>query len=313
MEKWIAEYVDKLFPIDRKLVDINAAYRIKAEHTPTKLYKFRGVADYAFKNFENDNLSLSEASKFNDPFECALNVVSKHYFFKKLRNTFSEAIIGNEHFSDEEIEKMKVCPKNEFYEIIENRSELFSKYPKGTLKLVNESFIGSFCDYVNNSFCERNISNMYICSLSETNKSSAMWAHYADEFRGFCLEYDFSKILWAQLWCFLNPVIYTNVIPDFSEYFANRNNFNNLISVYAAMIKAKDWSYEHEWRLIIPSGRKESGYFLVNAPKPRALYLGLCISKELEDKLVELAKRKDIKVFKMIRPSSTFKIEFKEV
>lgn len=313
MEKWIEEYINNLFPVDGRKININAAYNIKAKHTPTKLFKYRGISEYAFDNFENDCLSLSEASKLNDPFECALSVVSEHFFFEQLRDTFLKTMTGYDHFSSEELNKMKICSEDEFYNIVENRSELFSKLPKGTLKHISDDFIKDFCNSTNDNFCNYNISNMLICALSETNKSPAMWAHYADKFRGFCIEYDFSSILWKPLWCSLNPVIYSNIIPDFSEYFNNRDHFNNLISIYASMIKAEDWSYEREWRLIVPLGKQELGYFLVNSPKPRALYLGFHTSKDHEAKLVKLAKRKGIKVFKMVRPSSTFEIIFKEI
>ena len=314
MEEWIKKYIDYLFPVDNRLIKISAANSLKAKHTPNKLFKYRGVSNqYSFDNFNQDCLSLSEASKLNDPFECALSAVSKQFFFSQLRNAFLTTMIGNDGFSANELTKMKSCSESEFYEIIENRSELFSKLPRGTLKRVSDSFIDDFCNATNDKLCEKNLSNIYICALSETNNSPAMWAHYAEEFRGFCIEYDFSKILGKPIWCSLNPVIYTDSIPDFSEYFGKSDCFNNLISIYAAMIKAEDWSYEREWRLIIPLGKQPDSYFLVNAPKPSAIYLGCRISKEDEDKLVQIARNKDIKVFKMVRPSSTFEVKFKEI
>lgn len=33
-----------------------------------------------------------------------------------------------------------------------------------------------------------------ICCFSETPTNELMWAHYADEFRGICLAYDFSDL-----------------------------------------------------------------------------------------------------------------------
>ena len=313
MEKWIKDYIDFLFPTDNRRIDVDSAYRLKAKHTPKRLFKFRGTAKHNFDNFENDSLSLSEAFKLNDPFECALSVVSESFFFEQLREAFLKTMLGNNHFSEDDIKMMKKCSEDKFYEIVENKSELFSKYPKGTLKSFSNKVIKDFCDSTNDKACAQNLSNIYICALSETNKSPAMWAHYADEFSGFCIEYDFSDFIWQPLWCSLNPVVYTNKIPDFSEYFSNNKYFNNLISTYAAMIKAEDWSYEREWRLIIPLGKQESGFFLVNAPRPKAIYLGLRISEENENKLIAAAKNKNIKIFKMVRPSSTFEIEFKEI
>ena len=36
-----------------------------------------------------------------------------------------------------------------------------------------------------------------IACFTESNDNSAMWGHYADSHRGFCIEYDFQKILTA--------------------------------------------------------------------------------------------------------------------
>lgn len=314
MEKWIEEYIKLLFPINSNEIDIDAAKKIKVQHTPRRLFKYRGVSsEYSFTNFENDELSLSEASKLNDPFECSNKVVDSSLFIKELRRMYISTLENSAFFNDLEKEKLNNCSDDDFFSIIESKSEVASKMPKGTLKRFTEEMIASLCDENNKAVSDNNSNNIYICALSETNESSAMWAHYAEEFKGFCIEYNFESIVWQPLWCSLQPVIYQDDIPDFSLYFQNTSTFNNLISIYASMIKGTDWQYEREWRLTIPLGKQSEPYFIVKTPKPVAIYLGLRISIENQERLIKIAKSKGIPVYKMGLPKTSFKVEYKQI
>lgn len=312
MEKWIEEYVKLLFPLNNNDIDIDGAKKIKSEHTPKRLFKYREITKYSVENFENDELSLTEVSKLNDPFECSSKVVNPTICINELRKTLT----NSELFNTNEKEELKTCSDDEFFELLESKSETASKsnLPKGTLKKFTEEIISSICHFENQKILESNSNNIYICALSENNESSAMWAHYADKFRGFCIEYNFDEIRWQPLWCSLQPVIYQDDIPDFSLYFRNDiKTFNNLISTYASMIKGTDWQYEKEWRLTIPLGKQPKPYFIVKAPKPTAIYLGLRISEEDQKRLIDIASSKGIPVYKMVYPKTSFKVEYEKI
>lgn len=313
MEQWKKEYVELLFPEDSRKIDIRKAQLIKKDNTPNKLFKYRGTQSYAIENCLANQLSLSEAGKLNDPFECATSSLTNDFFFEELRTSFLVTTYDSKLFNDKDIEFLKTCTEIEFYDFIENKSKLFSKQPKGTLSKVSKTLIKEICNSTNQSLNKKNLSNLYICALSERNDSCTMWAHYAEEYKGFCVEYDFTKIIGSPVWCLLNPVIYTNQIPDFSKYFKNKEHFNNLISTYAAMIKGEEWCAEKEWRLILPIGNQPKGYFLVGAPLPSAIYLGLRISEELETKLSNYAKINKIRLYKMVEPNDSFAVAFREI
>ncbi len=74
-------------------------------------------------------------------------------------------------------------------------------------------------------------------------------------------------------------------------------DFNNLFGLIAGSRKALDWSYEEEWRLLLPMGDscEDSNYLM---PKPTAIYLGTHISVEDEKKIREIAESKSIEVIK---------------
>lgn len=50
---------------------IDAAHELKSANLPSKIYKFRGINDYAIDNFKNDTVWICSASSYNDPYDCA--------------------------------------------------------------------------------------------------------------------------------------------------------------------------------------------------------------------------------------------------
>lgn len=84
---------------------------------------------------------------------------------------------------------------------------------------------------------------IYLKSLSEKKLDLRMFAHYGDDFKGMCVEYDFTHCVENQIKD-LFPVIYAekpfkSVKPDTLKY--NRFFF---------LRKAKEWEDEVEWRFI---------------------------------------------------------------
>lgn len=107
-----------------------------------------------------------------------------------------------------------------------------------------------------------------ISCFSENWNNLLMYAHYADCFRGFCVEYDFSYILKKYSYCYFFPVLYQSKPSSLAQMRKLRNDINchkklieqgklsfikvdDIISYF--IHKADIWSYENEWRFIIPS------------------------------------------------------------
>lgn len=80
-----------------------------------------------------------------------------------------------------------------------------------------------------------------------------MWSHYADNHKGFCIEYDVKTILYSDFRSrFLFPVIYSEQVYDATQHLSkslNHKSFNSLHLNMAGLIKAVDWSYEKEPKL----------------------------------------------------------------
>lgn len=314
MEDWIKEYTELLFPIDGQEKRIREAQKIKAKHTPQKLYKFRSVKKYTIANLENDELTLTEASELNDPFECSFVIMKSKDYIEQLRGVVFNDYKKTARFSDDEKAYLNECSTENFFKKIEERSPAFSKTPQGTLLKSTETLLADLCEKANEVLSQKNPKSIYLCSLSENKESSSMWAHYADDFKGFCIEYDFRKIIGESLWCELQPVIYQSEIPDFSRYAQMPlDHLNNLISIYASMIKSTDWACEKEWRITFPFGKQPKPYMQVKAPKPTALFLGMMISPHNQKRIINIAKSKEIPVYKMLNPKDSFRVEYKRI
>lgn len=86
-------------------------------------------------------------------------------------------------------------------------------------------------------------SNARLCSLSASREDVLMWSHYAAAHTGICIEFD--TTVEGSPFRDCKKVEYRpefNVIEDTLEGVVER----------AVLVKAKQWEYEEEWRLIRP-------------------------------------------------------------
>lgn len=112
-----------------------------------------------------------------------------------------------------------------------------------------------------------------ICSLSESNRSLLMWAHYANQHKGMVLglEDDFlipntdqkvtPKFIYSP-----KPikVKYDTVRFDVSEFDKGESNIVNvsrLLAMKMLTTKSDDWLYEKEYRSILPIGMADEIHF----------------------------------------------------
>lgn len=88
---------------------------------------------------------------------------------------------------------------------------------------------------------DKGLSLFNICSFSTHSLDELMWAHYADNFRGVCLEFDFNED--TEISNLFNRIVYTDDMPEVDNLV--REEF---LKAYST--KRKKWEYECEYRLI---------------------------------------------------------------
>ena len=169
------------------------------------------------------------------------------------------------------------------------------------------------------------ISSVGIISLSETHRNLLMWAHYADEHKGFCIGV---KDSYLENNGPLQPILDSTPIYDMPikvRYDTERFDFKNInsssiklfknILTHQLTVKSDDWMYEKEYRSIVCLLNHDKVKMIGDIPeKVRNLILSLrCINFEedafthvdyavIEMAVTELAKYRNALLLKIIPP-----------
>lgn len=185
------------------------------------------------------------------------------------------------------------------------------------------------------------LNEKYLIGSFTTNATNnmPMWAHYANNHRGICIEYEITNKK------FFFPVIYKNKREDETAFYgnflmlakkvsngeelSNEDNIRfvmcNAMILHNAFSKHKFWSYENEIRLFYPTKYLENidmifehGGTSVSIEdlgiKMTGIYIGInCEIKR--DYLIKMSKSKNLKIYKMMfnNKSPEYKLEFFEI
>jgi len=261
--EWKEEFMRKLNKIGLKEKEFEKLQIDKIKRIPKYLYKYRGVNDYSLENLKKGTVWLSKPKDYNDSFECASYLEIENCLSLKEHINLEEYINIIEAFRPisyelKERAKFEKDPivfllNNAFLdleksyrnEILEFYNKLIERIIGKEKKIMDENHV-ALKDFFQN---ELNIS-----SFCESNKELLMWSRYADEDRGFCIEYDFSKLkLESPIKKMLYPVVYKKNVFDYSDHLAKSSANGDLFPFFPLVLfstKFMKWEYEKEWRAI---------------------------------------------------------------
>jgi len=138
-----------------------------------------------------------------------------------------------------------------------------------------------------------------ICSFSETNNNGPMWAHYADEFRGICIEYSlgpFSKLLAQHKARFNTLMNLVRVTYSEDRYRLSRAaTDDDDVAQQILSFKSHRWLHEREWRLF----KKGAGKFSLSQNCVSHIYFGNRMNPNDIGKFKSGLRLKDIPVSRM--------------
>lgn len=219
-----------------------------------KLYRYRPANQYAFDEIQNSQIYVTDPENYNDPFDSTYGQSDEDLINKQYKADFWIEIANIQGYWDDMslnkvIEEKESMTVHEYCKLISN----YSRKSDGNLL---EEIIKTLRSVDRKP---RNTQFKVAC-FSETKDSLPMWAYYADNHNGICLEYDFSKIE-SEENCDLRDDIYK------IHYSHNRPKDRH--GIYSPFIKAYEWAHESEWRLV---SFDESDYVFV--PCLSAVYLG---------------------------------------
>lgn len=278
MEKWVEECL--VYGIDGK---IDIVKRILNNHSTGKLYKYRPLNDFSLENLETETFYMSKISDLNDPFEFYPSLNYEEQFLKTIsdphlrKQTFEKTGLN---ITDEDIRKIK--SSKDWYETFEKICKEKGFISSKSKEQYYEEFISGWFNDINEAR-----KHLRIISFSAKNNSPIMWSHYSDCHKGICIEYDTKEIILKNP---LLPVTYSNMLykmPDFEDVDAKTQD---LAIFKSFLIKAKNWDYEDEWRIVIPihDKNRHNEILFYQAPKPTAIYLGHRFSENTNFKRKQL-------------------------
>jgi hypothetical protein len=189
---------------------------------PDRLYKYQSLTAYSLAALSNDTIWLAKPKTFNDPFDCAISLDRAKYK-ESVLHAVSDALTRAEPAGLKREHLMDIWPGDR---------EAFEQYREGVRSLLQN--MGVFC-------------------LSAVPDEMLMWSHYSNHHRGFCVEYDCSE--GTRLRSLVHEVRYEDEVPSLSAAdMTGPNRSESFDSLW--LTKAKCWSYEKEWRVMMNEGDK---------------------------------------------------------
>jgi hypothetical protein len=302
---WLRQYEQMVLDPEG---DFQAIVDFKREHLPKSLFRYRVATDDNLDSLVREYVWMSAPASFNDLYDSRTHVDAKRSFNLIGRDGLRQFLEehGGGRLVAEQIETIvhaespllelrdTLCPDDGSPEAAEKRR---------VIEGATNAIVATISHFLSEGTSATFQNALKVCCFSETGCSPTMWAHYAKDHSGFCVEYAPEDIPADDIRVrLLLPVMYVDSAPlDGTEMaeagLAGPSSFALMWPLLAATYKDRAWSDEREWRIVNPDGRTEG--FAMLMPKPRAVYLGARMSVEDERKITLIAKAKGIPIFKM--------------
>lgn len=264
---------------------------------PDVIYKFRDWKDPYHKNVLMENqLYLPTPNMFNDPFDCRIPIDYRHLATKEKIERFAHGFIDRHQ---DFIAENGLSHKEEFEKLVydlTNDLEGFQSRHEEELFAMQDLHYG-------------------VLSMSTKWDNILMWSHYADLHRGVCYGFWEEKLRNSELFGKGGPVGYN---PDNVFPFINPFEENIMIKGFTETHnKANVWNYESEYRLFklffpgIPS--KDDRIKTIPDDFFAEIILGIKMSEEHKKEIIEIAKRKGLKIYQAVKVPFEFKIDKVEI
>ncbi|MHB8579342.1 MAG: DUF2971 domain-containing protein [Ignavibacteriaceae bacterium] len=272
--------------------DIDQLKNLESFSIPKSLFKYSSLNEYTLKNLKENELTSTIPIEFNDIYDSTMH--------------FDSYTEGLRHIN----QLNEACKKVGLEEVI--NKEYKDRLLKDSSKKDEHKLT-----YLTKDF--------RITSLSTNVKDIKMWSHYANNNKGICINYDFSKSI-SKITNLIYPVIYIDNPVDMTEICEDLSKV--ITAVLCSIIsKFRDWEYEKEWRVIRYSREvNDKRIQLRNIPKPECIFIGNRFienyrqaEKENRDELtfieefLDYVKKTRISL-KIIKPQiRSFSLEFEDI
>jgi hypothetical protein len=130
-----------------------------------------------------------------------------------------------------------------------------------------------------------------ICSFSAVHNDHVMWAHYADQFRGICVSYSFSRLL-NNLG---DDISFTRMFYRETAPTIRATNEPSREAKRVLSYKYERWAHENEWRMF--SEVDKTSYSKVDCVS--RVYIGSRVDKNKKERLIDKLKSLNVAISEM--------------
>lgn len=251
---------------------------------PASLYKYYSDTPEKLDAVKKNRMWYSAPCNFNDVFDCDISIDDKKVFNEALKL-----------FSD----KRGIRPGS-------NAWKNFRATMTQQLRALRSQF-----DELRNT--------TGVSCLSESENSLLMWAHYANNHRGLCVEYDLLEINRILNFSAI-PVIYSEERTCF-DFFDPQTIEKDTLKLFIQSLTSKspEWSYEKEWRIIRDQGacgdkwNADKKGALLDMVQPSSIILGCAVQPEFEQEVTEYCSINRIDLYKMEKDPIQYCLNKKDV
>lgn len=333
----------------------------KADHLPKSLFKFYKPSSDNIIDIQKQRLWMAHPESFNDPFDCRtgydINIYEKHVLMTYIRDTGCvEAKDGQDGFTLDEFNRLSKSTTSYYYNWY-SKIEEYDTVLRNLLENKSKNFDDKIHDVITKSRNEvdkkidklRSV-NIRLASFSALDRQKGfdeiiqMWSHYADNHKGFCVEYDMSffknsirlsledhqfykdqieymdKGIKVLILAGLFPVIYTasrvnipktklqKIKLDKNGGLQHSSDIDSII-YKTYIVKSGKWNYEKEWRVILDG--KVCDYYDNKIPFPyiKRIFLGCKMTTQTKDTMIEIAEGLGAEVVLMEMDNEKFILE----
>ncbi|MBA2871039.1 hypothetical protein HNQ85_001309 [Anoxybacillus calidus] len=183
-------------------------------------------------------------------------------------------------------------------------------------------------------FLEQIINNIKMhmlvtCFSDNFNSNMPMWAHYSNNHKGFCVEYNIinPNLIFPVLYGekrYATASIITNLVSELTKLEnqdkrADLNKINHYFTVLylSNMVKHRSWEYEKEYRILYPEYTQVPyGKLIDNSElgiEISAIYLGINCNEDNKRKLKKISEKLECPLYQMYLDDHSDNYELKHV
>lgn len=281
---WKKKYLNLRF-IDNNQGSVEKSKILKANHIPSKLYRYRSLNKFSIDEVERQYLHLVQPSNFND----LLDSKSKLEFKKLISDDQNKETYIEMYSKIWTKEKMQsIFEKNNWFDCLID--EVFKQFKD---KDAFNYSINNLERIINEQRELANDDIIKCCCFSETKDNLAMWAHYAQGNEGICIEYE-TKMMGKEL-DNIHPIIYQNELPNITEVLKEDKEKKSDFLTWQVLQKLDDWSYEKEWRYVTYDVISKK-YINHSFRYITAIYFGIKVNDVLKNVFIRMILRENLNI-----------------